>query len=352
MSTEKVLVLGTAGLEEKNINLGNAAVKISVALTSNQTTVNVPGGYTLGGLLVFLNGTYLSPSEYTATDLTTVKLHVGSPSATSVMDIIVLDGGLTLAQRGDLLSSLVHIETNLSSNTVLTNAAYEKQFVCSGSGNYSVTLPSASLNTGRSIGFRMSPTLLGVVTILPQGSDTIDGAPERVFWKHEYCVFQSTGIGWVKIAGKMIPMRAEMYPISAITINHGVNTKLPLEAVVSDTSGIMTDPTVNKRIVIPRSGNWRVQGIVYYQPGTDVMSVNQCRLLVNGVLAPLGVNVITTDTPAAKAAFNQHTAVLNLNRGDYVELFGLQTSVGAVARSVYVNNTAFSYLSVVEQVHY
>lgn len=90
MATEKVLGLGTNGIVEKEITVAadDLAIKQSITLTLGQTSVAIPGGYEVTGLIVFLNGVYLSPSEYTATDGVNVVLVTGAPTAGSVLDVI------------------------------------------------------------------------------------------------------------------------------------------------------------------------------------------------------------------------------------------------------------------------
>lgn len=93
MATEKVLGLGTNGIVEKEITTGGVtgaiATLVPISLTVGQTSVPVPGGYTTAGVICFLNGAYLTPAEYTATDLITVVLAIGAPSTGSILDVIV-----------------------------------------------------------------------------------------------------------------------------------------------------------------------------------------------------------------------------------------------------------------------
>lgn len=90
MATEKVLTLGASGIVEKVITVAadDVAIKQSISLTAGQTAVVIPGGYEVSGLFLFLNGVYLSPAEYTATNGTSVVLAVGAPSTGSILDVI------------------------------------------------------------------------------------------------------------------------------------------------------------------------------------------------------------------------------------------------------------------------
>jgi hypothetical protein len=255
-------------------------------------------------------------------------------------------GGVTKPQ-GDMLSKISYPEVSITGAATLTAASLGKMHVCSGtSAAYSVALPPVADSAGCMIGFRMSGALTKIVTLT---STSIDGQANRPMWANETAILYCDGSTWTKIAGKSIPMVCEMYPTSALTVPHNTNTKVPLESTVRDNSGVIADPTTNKRMNIPRGGLWRVQGIAYYQPGTQAMLQSHCRIHVNGSLAPLGVNIQTLDTPATDGYFNQHDVVLTLNSGDYVELYAYQSSNSSASRDLYVNSTAFSYLALVEQ---
>lgn len=262
----------------------------------------------------------------------------------------IVSGVPDWAAPGDLLSSLAKSEVAVTGALTLTSSAFGRMHVCSGtSNNYSIVLPAVAGNAGKLIGFRMAPGLTRLVTLDGNASEQIDGRLTRVMWANEVAILLCDGTTWTKIAGKSIPMVCEMYPTSSINIAHGTNTRIPLAAVVRDNSGAIADPSTNQRMNIPRPGLWRTQGIVYYQPGTQVMQQNHCRIHVNGTLAPLGVNIQALGTPAADAYFNQHDVVLTLAGGDYVELYAYHNSASSAARALYVNSTAFTYLALVEQ---
>lgn len=250
----------------------------------------------------------------------------------------------------DFVSPLVSAEASISGTTTLTSAAFGRMHVCSGtSADYAVTLPAVAGNAGKFIGFRMAAGLTKLVTLDGNASELIDGAQTRVMWANETAILMCDGSAWVKISGKSIPMTCEMYPVSALTIAHDVNTKIPLEATVKDNTGAMADPTTNKHINVKRPGIYRVQGIAYYQPGTQIMDLNHTRIHINGTLAPLGVNIFRLQTPANTGFFNQHDVELTLAAGDWLELYAYHSSQSSASRDVYVNNNAYSYLAVVEK---
>lgn len=128
MALEKVLALDSSGVIEKTIVTGagvdGVVTKQAITLTAGQTTVAVPGGYSAAGVIVFLNGVYLTPAEYTASASPNIVLAVGAPSTGSILDVLVLvsDG---LASLGT--AAYANLIASLSDNTagrVLTAGAH------------------------------------------------------------------------------------------------------------------------------------------------------------------------------------------------------------------------------------
>lgn len=104
MTTEKVLALGVGGIEEKEISMPSSASmsKASFTLAAGQTDVLITGGYPLGGIIVFLNGVYLTPTEYDATSETEVILDTPA-ELDDILDIIILSANSGL---GDIAAAL------------------------------------------------------------------------------------------------------------------------------------------------------------------------------------------------------------------------------------------------------
>lgn len=63
----------------------------TIATTSvGQTSYTVPNGYVAGAILVLFNGVLQQPSDFTASNGTTVVLAVGATSTADVMSVVVL----------------------------------------------------------------------------------------------------------------------------------------------------------------------------------------------------------------------------------------------------------------------
>lgn len=70
-----------------------------------QTTFVVPGGYTPGAIMVFLNGVLLQPADYAASASPNVVLTEGTDSATDVLTVGIM--GTLRAQDDSLLATTV-----------------------------------------------------------------------------------------------------------------------------------------------------------------------------------------------------------------------------------------------------
>lgn len=173
------------------------------------------------------------------------------------------------AQRGNDLETLLGVFglTEIAV-TSTTTATIGRMHLCTGtSSDYTVTLPAASGNAGKLIGFRMGTTaaLTKFVTLDGNASETIDGALTRIMWSYEAAILLCDGSNWFKLAGKSVPMAASLKRTTAMAANFadGTLTKVTLDTLVADTPTGQVD-TSNNRISIKRPGSYVVNcGIQY-----------------------------------------------------------------------------------------
>lgn len=118
-------------------------------------------------------------------------------AADSVVFYVAADGTIKtclMSQLATLLQSLASTLLNVkvkSSDYTLTTA---DQFVEANSGGaFNLTLPASSLNTGR--GYQVFNKGSGAVTILPDGTDTIEGAASLVLAQYGNVLLRSDGLG-------------------------------------------------------------------------------------------------------------------------------------------------------------
>lgn len=349
------------------------------ATSAGQASFTIPGGYTPGAVVVFLNGSSLAPAHYTATSGTAVVLASGTGvvvgselvvlrlTAFQVADALPLDGTAADSSKlggiaaenywhsgnldpsalggGDMLSQLLFTETAVSGAIALSASAFGRMHVCSGTASdYSVTLPAASGNAGKMIALRMSPALTKLVSVTASGGDSIDGQVTRVMWAGESAVLMCTGAGWAKIAGVSKPLSCGAYPTTGVTAAASPTlTLIPLGASIFDTSGLMASLSDN-RIKVLRPGVYRVSANVYYQSGSAVASSAQCIVNKNGVTGGVGSFTEWRSLPAAEPYRSIFIDDASLSSGDYIQLMARISS----ARAVYVNDPTWTFLKVSE----
>ena len=144
--------------------------------------------------------------------------------------------------------------------TTTTTATIGRMHHCTGtSGDYTVTLPAASGNAGKMIGFRMgaAAALTKLVTIDGNASETIDGATTRIMWATETAILLCDGSNWFKVAGKTVPMQCQLAKTSYQAIGTATMTDVTLERADVDNVGLMAD-LANDRILIVRPGKYLI----------------------------------------------------------------------------------------------
>ena len=227
---------------------------------------------------------------------------------------------------GDLVSPLVSAEISI---TGATTATISRMHVCSGtSADYTVTLPAASGNGGKFIGFRMAPlaSLSKAVTLEGNGSETIDGATTREMWALESCILYCDGSNWFKVAGRSIPQICLMAPGTTTSTTSGTEQKIQINTTIIDNTGRMAD-TTNKLIKFVRAGTY----IVAAYTRSSFLSSNCARWISatykNGDVSPapfftqaecsgLSGGFVGSVVPVAQT----------LAKNDTLELYTLQTS--------------------------
>lgn len=190
---------------------------------------------------------------------------------------IVSSGG---GGSGDMLSTLLSAEISITGTATLTGSAFGKMHVSTGTtADYTITLPAATGNAGKLIGFRMAPALTKIVTVDANASELIDGATTRVMWANEVAVLLCDGTSWTKIAGKSIPIAATATRVSAQSIASGVVTTIDLDTAAYDPASIIDLGT--DRITIKRPGTYSVV-FKSVGPASGSGASRQAYLFVNG----------------------------------------------------------------------
>jgi hypothetical protein len=200
--------------------------------------------------------------------------------------------------------------------------------VCSGTGSYTVAVPTAVGNYKRCFGIRMATSLSGIVTADGFSSQTLGGELTRPFWAGEMAVFMSDGANWIRLGGTWIPFSAKGLRNSGATITNGSPTKLSLNSALLDSNSLLVNTTTG-RITVQRKSRVSLVGAITYEnlaPSNNI----QARIHKNGDAAN-AIAAMTVSNSSTGGYPGPMVSVLDsANPGDYYELFAYQTTGGAV----------------------
>jgi hypothetical protein len=263
-----------------------------------------------------LTGITMDGSVFRHGSVYPLTTHESAIRVASVVAQLGLTGG-----SGDMLSTLTAAEISV---TTTATATISRMHVCSGTtANYTVTLPAASGNAGKLIGFRMAGGLTKLITIDGNASETIDGATTRIMWANEVAILLCDGTGWTKIAGKSIPMVAYLSLVGAQSLTSGAVTKVTLDTIVTNSAGMAN--TASSRIDIVRPGNVTVIANTLFDNMSAASADTQARIHKNGtVVSSDSRQTLTGGYPSPSKV-----DLVPVVAGDYIELFGLHGSGSA-----------------------
>lgn len=221
----------------------------------------------------------------------------------------------------DMLGSLTAASIAV---TGAVTATISRMHLCTGtSADYTVTLPAASGNTGKFIGFRMgtTSTLTKLVTLDGNASETIDGALTRVMWAYETAILYCDGSNWFKVAGRTVPMRCEMRRTTSQTIADSSVDKILLATTTTDNTGMMAN-TGSNQVDIKRPSSFFISGTVAYA-AMSAAGLVQGRVHVNGTLVRL-TTISTAGTASQLYPSVPVSFPYDLAAGDNVTLHAYQ----------------------------
>jgi hypothetical protein len=253
---------------------------------------------------------------------------VSGSTTTAFTGLLSADGSVVGSVNGDLVYDPSEI-----SITGATTATIGRRHVCSGtSADYTVTLPTASGNTGRLIAFRMSNALTKLVTLDGNSTETIDGLTTRVMWAGESAILISDGSQWCKIAGKSIPLEAVIESRSATSIANITLVRINMTDTIRQSVGTLVDLT-NDRITVPRPGCFILSGMVSYERSGSTLAGSEmyAQICINGTVGSTLPSALTV-VPCAfvVTAGNYSHCALSVTRqlaaNDFVIIGGYQSS--------------------------
>lgn len=228
--------------------------------------------------------------------------------------------------------------------TTTTTATIGRMHHCTGtSGDYTVTLPAASGNAGKMIGFRMgaAAALTKLVTIDGNASETIDGATTRIMWATETAILLCDGSNWFKVAGKTVPMEVRLSRSADLT---GINAATWFAATVptKDFGIAQMQDAGNERATIVRPGRYLCSAYAYVNRLTGTATYAYVGFYVN-TSAPSTYTQATAVGSGGYAAVGVYAMEENFAAGDYIRI-GVYTD----ATTAQILGAGGALLSVVE----
>jgi hypothetical protein len=244
----------------------------------NTTIAAIAGGT---GITSFTVASAAGAPALTAGDFTVVRIADGTGNAEDVIVTAISGTSCTC-----VATAIAHSNGDTLNGGILSKAALDQfaddaisgfpENALSGAGalvigkvTNRITLTSANATFTLSDGtykgqlcrIVIDRTSTKLVTIDPAGSTTIDGITTRVMWAGETALLAWTGSEWEKRAGKTRPMACTMFLSASQSIASATLTKVLLDSIASDNTGLMGDAT-NKRINFLRPNRYIVSAEV------------------------------------------------------------------------------------------
>jgi hypothetical protein len=187
---------------------------------------------------------------------------------------------------------------------------------CSGTAaDYTITLPSASGNTGQSIGFKGESGLTRFITI-----------SSELIWLGEILVITSDGSNWVVTHRYKRGLTCEIFKIAN---QGGVVTTTPTKSTFADSrndnSGRMAD-VANSRIYIRRAGLYRITPNLMM----GAISANATRVIAFIYKNNALIDGRSPEQSVLSGGYGTVTGSMLelLAAGDYIELYGYHNATG------------------------
>lgn len=328
VATGNALISGGIGVAPSWGKIGLATHVSGVAAVGNGGTGVSTSGTTAQ---VAVGGGTASPLVWTTATGTGAPVRADSPTLVTPALGTPTSGDLAACTGFDFLRALVNSEVSITTTATLTSTAFGKMHVCTGTAaNYTVNLPAVAGNTGKIIGVRMANALTKLVTLDAAASELIDGELTRPMWAQESAVLLCDGTGWVKLIGKTRPMQCSAIGTASTSIPHNTATKVGLATLGAESlSGMLT--TASSRITAQRKGTYFISALVSYELiGTAVSGAETyVQIFKNGAGAiNPSIAIVTPSSMTGGNTYSMPSAsgIITLNAGDFVELFGIQTT--------------------------
>jgi len=219
-------------------------------------------------------------------------------------------------------------QITVSTTTTLSNVAYGKQVVLSGSTAYAVTLPSAAAGAGSYIAFQCLTSSFALVTLTP-ASGTIQNQSTYILGSGESCWLYSDGTNWWVQNSSVMPVAMAAHLGTNQSISSAVQTKILINNVEYDI-GSFYDNLTNYRYTPKYPGKYQID---YLFAGNCSAGNNLGMIFKNGTI----VSSTIQGTSSSNNGCSTPQGITMNGSTDYVEFWGLADSS---AGTVYGNQGA------------
>jgi len=336
LSISALTVAGTATFNG-SVTLGNASgddVTVTGSLASH-IPVKTTDTYNVGAATLGLLSIYFGNNSQTVRVMAS-----GSASATWTLTLPAAagnkgqvpydsDGSGTLGWSN--LQMGVH-SVSSDNYTVTDTDGHRIILMTTGASNRTLTLPTASDNTGRILTVKKSDSGAGKIVLTPEGAETLDGRTDYTLWvQYDSYTFQSDGANWQLIAQRHAP-----YSMIRVDTGNGhgsTNTKIrrfsnTTESVGSDIT--YADTAANGgSFTVQSRGMYAVSYVDRHSSSASHgISVNSSELTTS--IASITRADSLGRVNAAANEYTCHAATVRLDAGDVVRAHtqGTQTDTG------------------------
>lgn len=226
-----------------------------------------------------------------------------------------------------------------TANNANLSAAYDtwnviKATTLNAGNPWKVTLPVPALSGGniQFVAVQIDAASTQLVSLVGNaGTENIGPgtATSRLLWAGECAVLYTDGTNWFKVAGEAYPMIGQIAQAGATgqTLGGATFTKITLDTVLLDNTGLMCD-TTNNRINIQRAGNYHVRGVM---ASNQAGFPNQLHIYKNGSSFMRGI----WNSTALESYLRD--AILPLAVADVIEMYSFSNAGGTVGYGDSVN---------------
>jgi hypothetical protein len=339
MNNKTILSFATIALLSFSVNAQNIAVNTTgtaaastnmFEVTQTSTAANMVAIYAIHSGAASGTG-YGLYSTKTGASTTNIGGYFNASGGTNNYAIIVPSGGgsvgigTTTPVSTLEVSGSLGLKTNAITSATTLNQTHNIVLASAASSNYTITLPAAASNTGKTYYIKKTDNTVYTITIDGNASETIDGATTLVLYvQYDAVRIVCDGSNWHVISDEIRPHSCRLVRTTAQTISNNTYTHIDFNSEDYDIGNI-GDPVTNYRIDIRRSGVYQVTAFMTTNADLDADEWLTGYMTVNGI-------TVSRDNDLSRGT-NWYLAsnpcqILYLSAGDHVE-FNITHSEGA-----------------------